>query len=150
MNKEIINRLMSFSTFSGRNGAFEGRMTPTEVDVDNDSMIVLCEKDGREWEEHWDDLQYTVWAFERGDYYFITDEENCVTADNFEVHLNIVDDVEPNEGGFYVEIEIGEQKVDDFCIHPEDCDCSDPIAVALYAKNYVQNLELQWDGKTWY
>lgn len=144
---EIINRLRSLTPFSGRNGAFEGTMTPESVNVDKDTMVVTCEKDGHSWQETWDDLTYTIYAFERGDYYFLDVEDSILTADGFEVTINIVDDVEPNEGGFYVEIEIAEQKVDDFCIHPEDCDCSDPIAVMEYARDYVRKLQLNWNGK---
>ena len=150
MNKKhqkFLNRLVSGSVFRGRNGAFTGRMYPLEVDVDNDTMVVQCENEnGSTWDETWDDLKYVLYAFERGDYYFEDNEETLLTKDNFEVTINIVDDCCENEGGFYVEVEINDQKVDDFCIHPEDCDCEDPIAVMEYARDYVRKLELDWDG----
>lgn len=148
--QSIINTLISGIPFSGRNGAFEGMMYPKSVNVEKDTMVVECQKDGHSWEETWDDLTYTIYAFQRGDYFFVEEEDDIHTKDDFVVTINIVDDVEPNEDGFYVEVEIKEQKVTDFCIHPEDCDCSDPIAVMEYARDYVQNLELKWDGKTYF
>lgn len=70
--EEIIKRLKLGDKFSGRHGAFDGIMVASKVNELTDKMLVMCHKDGSEWVENWDgDLQATIWAFERGDYYFI-------------------------------------------------------------------------------
>lgn len=69
--EEIIERLKLGDKFSGRYGAFDGIMTPSKVNELTDSLVVVCHKDGCQWIENWDDLQCTIWAFERGEYYFI-------------------------------------------------------------------------------
>lgn len=66
------------------------------------------------------------------------------------VHLSFVKDVEPNEGGYYVEVynDINlENKIDDFCIHPTDCDCSNFTSVEHYAREYVTNTEYDLNYK---
>lgn len=56
----IKEQLLQGKPFSGRNGAFTGRVEPQSID--GDTLIVICEG----WE-----LQHTIWGFERGDYYFL-------------------------------------------------------------------------------
>ena len=53
----IKEQLLQGKPFSGRNGAFTGRVEPQSID--GDTLIVICDKDG------------TIWGFERGDYYFL-------------------------------------------------------------------------------
>ena len=68
--EEIRQRLLNGDMFSGRNGAFPGKM---QVLGQNDKgLLVRCTNlNGTTWEETWDDdIKYTIWAFERGDYYF--------------------------------------------------------------------------------
>lgn len=62
----IKEQLLQGKPFSGRNGAFTGRVEPQSID--GDTLIVICDKDGRH--EGWE-LQHTIWGFERGDYYFL-------------------------------------------------------------------------------
>ena len=52
------------------------------------------------------------------------------------------DDVEPNKGGYWCEVLLheGEDRIDDFCIHPEDCDCSNWAEVLQYAYDYMQTV----------
>lgn len=62
----IKEQLLQGKPFSGRNGAFTGRVEPQSID--GDTLIVIC--DGTRWHEGWE-LQHTIWGFERGDYYFL-------------------------------------------------------------------------------
>ena len=58
------------------------------------------------------------------------------------IYITYIDDCEPNEGGYYCETYADEdldQKIDDFCIHPEDCDCDDDEAVEYYVRHYYDN-----------
>lgn len=59
------------------------------------------------------------------------------------VFLALIPDVGPNKGGYYVEIYLGRysDRLDDFCIHPEDCDCTDTDKVEKYAKEYVLTIK---------
>lgn len=68
MEKDTIQKLREKNTFTGKNGAFTGLVTP--LSFKDNEMKVTCQKDGSSWCEEWD-LQYTVWGFERGDYQFI-------------------------------------------------------------------------------
>ena len=67
----------------------------------------------------------------------------AVTKKGTRVYLAFVDDCEDNEGGYFVEIYLHEDgdRFDYFCIHPEDCDCSDVDAVERYAIEYVSSIE---------
>lgn len=69
--QEILARLRNGDKFTGKNGCFTGTMTP--LSIDNDMHLkVRCEIDGAVWEENWnDDILYTLFTFEDGDYYFI-------------------------------------------------------------------------------
>ena len=68
---EILARLKKGEAFSGRNGCFTGTMKVTAVKGDG-SLVVDCEKDGYHHEETWDDdIRYTLYAFEDGDYFFL-------------------------------------------------------------------------------
>lgn len=62
---DILEQLKQGKPFSGRNGAFTGRVEPQLIENN-----VLCDKDGTRWHENWD-LQNTIWGFERKDYYFL-------------------------------------------------------------------------------
>lgn len=64
----IKEQLLQGKPFSGRNGAFTGRVEPQSID--GDTLIVICDKDGTRWHKGWE-LQHTIWGFERGDYYFL-------------------------------------------------------------------------------
>ena len=59
------------------------------------------------------------------------------------VWLSFIPDCGSNAGGWYVEIYLDEHlsRYDDFCIHPEDCNCTDFYEVELVAKEYVKNIE---------
>lgn len=64
------------------------------------------------------------------------------TKNGKNVWLSFVPDCEYNIGGWYVEVYLDEygDRYDDFCIHPEDCDCTNMDVVEQYAKNYVYTL----------
>lgn len=47
---------------------FSGRVEPQSIE--GDTLKVICDKSGTRWHEDWE-LQHVVWAFERGDYYFL-------------------------------------------------------------------------------
>lgn len=47
---------------------FTGRVEPQSIE--GDTLKVICDKSGTRWHENWE-LQHVVWAFERGDYYFL-------------------------------------------------------------------------------
>lgn len=58
------------------------------------------------------------------------------------VWLSFVPDCEYNTGGWYVEVYLNQygDRYDDFCVHLDDCDCTDMNAVEQYAKEYVSGL----------
>lgn len=60
-----------------------------------------------------------------------------------EVNVSFTPDVEPNEGGFYCTVEKTDSEawLDDFCIHPEDCDCSDLNEVERFAREYIEKIK---------
>ena len=56
------------------------------------------------------------------------------------VYVTYTDDCCENEGGYYCEVWADEDIMYDlgfFCVHPEDCDCSDDDAVEAYIQKYV-------------
>lgn len=56
------------------------------------------------------------------------------------VYVSRVEDCCENEGGYWCQVyadEFLDYELDDFCVHPEDCDCSDESAVDEYIKKYV-------------
>lgn len=65
-----LAKLIQGKQFSGLNGAFTGTVIPRKIE--GNTLSVTCEKDGSSWEEDWN-LQHVIWAFERGDYYFLND-----------------------------------------------------------------------------
>lgn len=71
---------------------------------------------------------------------------NAITKKGTEVIVYTTKDVEPNEGGLYCEINLanGDIPLDDFCIHPHDCDCSNDSAVEEYIKNYILSDEIDY------
>lgn len=61
------------------------------------------------------------------------------------VYVSYVPDCEPNEGGIYCETYVNElmdKKIDDFCIHRDDCDCSSVCAVEQHIADYYKDIEL--------
>ena len=51
-----------------------------------------------------------------------------------------VPDTDINKGGYYVEVfnDIDNNyKVDDFCVHPNDCDCTNEEALHAYIRKYI-------------
>ena len=66
----------------------------------------------------------------------------CKTAKGTKVEVTFVEDVEPNKGGYYCEVEIGHKPYyDNFCIHPEDCDCSNMDEVEKEARRIVSEIK---------
>lgn len=47
----IKEQLLQGKPFSGRNGAFTGRIEPQSID--GDTLMVICDKDGTGWHEGW-------------------------------------------------------------------------------------------------
>lgn len=69
-------------------------------------------------------------------------EDMAITGRGTRVFLSYIQDCEPNTGGWYVEIYVNPygDRYDDFCIHPEDCDCTNWDEVGRFAKNYVSSI----------
>lgn len=66
----------------------------------------------------------------------VTDKDGNV------VFVDYIHDCGSNVGGFYCQTysdERGDNKIDDFCIHPEDCDCSNYDEVEDYIRHYYEN-----------
>ena len=67
------------------------------------------------------------------------------TKKGTDVWVALVDDVDENEGGFYCEVYedpwCDSDRIDDFCIHPEDVDCSNDSEVTAYVCNYIKEVE---------
>ena len=66
------------------------------------------------------------------------------------IYINHTPDCEYNEGGYYCETysdEDCDHKIDDFCIHTDDCDCEDEGAVLEYMSHYYDDevLDLNFD-----
>ena len=71
-HEEILANLMAGKSFSGRNGAFDGIMTVVGTD-DKGNLKVRCQKDSYSHIETWDDdILYTLYGFDNGDYYFLS------------------------------------------------------------------------------
>lgn len=67
----------------------------------------------------------------------------ATTKKGLDVWVAFNPDCEYNTGGFYCEIWENQDMdclLDDFCIHPGDCDCQDEAAVERYAKDYVSQI----------
>lgn len=66
----------------------------------------------------------------------------ATTGRGTRVHLSYIPDCGSNVGGWYVEIYLNPygDRYDDFCIHPEDCDCTNWDEVERFAKNYVSSI----------
>lgn len=47
----IKEQLLQGKPFSGRNGAFTGRVEPQSIE--GDTLIVICDKDGTRWHENY-------------------------------------------------------------------------------------------------
>ena len=61
------------------------------------------------------------------------------------VYITYVSDCEYNAGGFYCETYSDpdyDHKIDDFCVHADDCDCNNLSAVEEYIRHYYDNEEL--------
>ena len=66
----------------------------------------------------------------------------ALTKNGRKVYLCFNEDCEDNEGGYWVEVYTDKDlnnRIDDFCIHPDDCNCSDMFEVEECAKTYVKN-----------
>jgi hypothetical protein len=65
------------------------------------------------------------------------------TFNGTRVMVSRVRDCEPNTGGYYCTIEKADSEawLDDFCIHSEDCDCSDDEDVERYIRDYISQIE---------
>ena len=66
----------------------------------------------------------------------------CYTGKGTKVDVSFEADVEPNEGGYYCVISEHNTlyPFDDFCIHPDDCDCTNYDEVSKFAKKYVSEI----------
>ena len=56
------------------------------------------------------------------------------------LYVTTTPDCEDNEGGYYCEVYADEDfitKLDDFCVHPEDCDCDNDDEVEKYIMSYI-------------
>ena len=69
------------------------------------------------------------------------------------IYISYTEDCEYNEGGFYCEVyadEDGDNKIDDFCVHTDDCNCEDYDAVEEYIAHYyddeVLDMDFDFDG----
>lgn len=66
------------------------------------------------------------------------------------VYVSYIPDCEPNDGGLYCETysdQWCDNKIDDFCIHPEDCNCGSTLEVKKYIQDYYRDevLDLNYD-----
>ena len=56
------------------------------------------------------------------------------------VYVTYINDCESNTGGLWCQVYADEncdRELDDFCIHPDDCDCSDEEVVEAYILGFV-------------
>ena len=63
-----------------------------------------------------------------------------------QLHISYTEDCAENAGGFYCETyldENGDRKIDDFCVHPEDCDCSNHKAVENVIRHHYDDIEFK-------
>lgn len=66
----------------------------------------------------------------------------AISKDGHKVYLDYIEDCEDNEGGFFVMVYAYEDSLscdyfDYFCIHTDDCDCTNYDEVEKYAVKYV-------------
>ena len=66
----------------------------------------------------------------------------ATTAKGTPVFVETICDVYPNENGYYCEIYLnsGGDRFDDFCIHPDDCDCNNEWEVRRFVEDYVASI----------
>ena len=60
------------------------------------------------------------------------------------VWIGITPDCEENLGGYYCMVyndEEMENQIDDFCIHPDDCDCTNDKEVEKFIKWYAEQYQ---------
>jgi hypothetical protein len=76
MNTQIIPK-----QFTGNIHCFQGIVTPTKIDEENNILFVDLEKDGSTWSEEWN-LEHTIWGLESGEYIEI--KEAGFNTDNTE------------------------------------------------------------------
>ena len=60
------------------------------------------------------------------------------------VYVSCIADCGDNTGGCYCQVysdENMENQIDDFCIHPDDCDCTNENEVEAFIKEYVRQYE---------
>ena len=56
------------------------------------------------------------------------------------LYVSTTPDCEYNEGGHYCEVYADEDysiKLDDFCVHTDDCDCDNEKEVEKYIESYI-------------
>lgn len=57
------------------------------------------------------------------------------------VTVSFVEDVEPNKGGYYCEVELNKDPYrDNFCIHPYDCNCKNFAEVEDTARDIISQI----------
>ena len=64
------------------------------------------------------------------------------------VYVHYIPDCGENTGGYYCEVysdEDMEDQIDSFCIHPDDCDCTNEDEVVRYIKEYLEFGQF-WDS----
>ena len=57
------------------------------------------------------------------------------------VWIGCIPDCDENEGGYFCEVwddEYMNNRIDYFCIHPEDCDCNNPEEVKKFIRWYAE------------
>lgn len=60
------------------------------------------------------------------------------------VWIHAIADCDENEGGYYCMVYSDEDlnnQIDDFCIHPEDCDCENEDEVEEFIKSYAEQYQ---------
>lgn len=60
------------------------------------------------------------------------------------VWISRIPDCDNNLGGYYCQVYIDrdmENQIDDFCIHPEDCDCTSESEVEKFIEEYAKQYQ---------
>lgn len=60
------------------------------------------------------------------------------------VYVSYLDDCDENEGGYYCQVYTDkwyDHEIDDFCVHPYDCDCEDLDEVEKYIAKFISDCD---------
>lgn len=65
------------------------------------------------------------------------------------VFVTTIEDCDENQGGLFCQVYADrnfDKEIDNFCVHPDDCDCGSDTAVEAFVQRYVKSQEYDDDS----